>query len=526
MKSPFALTSRNTTKILKADIMSMTFASARVIAPAIALSNHHLLIQQHVAAIAQESDVRSKRAVIALKKADLKRVFGEDVPKEFYLFNGQHTTYVALRTESNGADRFGVAFALSNEILKVIVQDDQPSLALAGMFLGTLPQLRFVLLESEGYLEQSKLKDHLKVLSQEEYAKAIAESKFDAPGIAWVPNHDPVEEEEKRLNLKDIPLTTRANRRLVRDILEKNSVSLLHAWQTYLTNNKSEYSYFDWLTEQQGVYISVLNELQKLDELPDDQYVEAMIAFQKGDAQARHSQAVKDGKTELHLFDWVKENYQIEFNDLGRDMAMKDIEGVTAQQEPAGAEEAGEAIDSNSAVFVVTFDGTVVEDNSPAIGPATPFAIAVLKALVKNGHAVILHTDRDEEDLTAVIEYLDKSDFTPHGVVNCISSSDTLNEAINGLRFLTPLEGTVLEGADEEDGIEFDYLIDHRHYGANLVTLSGMAGTLPTLYWGDMAGAMVEKGYLTEEDLEIIKQDTIEKTAVHGDVDPGEEQDK
>ena len=47
-------------------------------------------------------------------------------------------------------------------------------------------------------------------------------------------------------------------------------------------------------------------------------------------------------------------------------------------------------------IIAVDFDGTCVEHEYPTIGENVPGAVSVLRALVANGHQIILWTMRDE----------------------------------------------------------------------------------------------------------------------------------
>lgn len=477
------------------------FAAASVIAPAEAV-HQHVMIQQHVQALYQEPEFRNKHAIIAIKQADMRRVFWGDAPKQFYMTHGQHLLFVSQKSGTDAETYFGTAIALSNDVMTLIMHDDTPALALAGCYIGDLPKLRFTILVSEVFLEGSPLKDYIELLTPTEFNATLAASKFNSVTQEWEVNKEPEEQVKIKLHLKDIPLNTRANRRLVRDTLVQHDDALQQKWTLWLADKtpEQELEFDEWLEQHQGVQIKVLRELSLLDALADDKYVDAMVTFKKAQVQAMHSQAVKDKQTELHLFDWTLENFKEEFNDLGRKEAEKDIEGISTEQ--AAAEE--EPNEKDGAIFVVSFDGTIVENQKPLIGPATPFAIDVLKALMANGHVIIILTDRDEEELDRMLKFfVDGHDFMPHAVVNSISANDTIDEMNNGLRFVRPLDGSFLEQEDdgnlEENGLDFDYLIDHRHFGAPTMNLSGGSETTPTLYWGELASQLVATGYLAPD---------------------------
>lgn len=53
--------------------------------------------------------------------------------------------------------------------------------------------------------------------------------------------------------------------------------------------------------------------------------------------------------------------------------------------------------------IAVDFDGTIVHNEYPAIGPEKPFAVETLKALTADGHKLILWTSRSGPDLDAAV---------------------------------------------------------------------------------------------------------------------------
>lgn len=55
--------------------------------------------------------------------------------------------------------------------------------------------------------------------------------------------------------------------------------------------------------------------------------------------------------------------------------------------------------------IAVDFDGTIVEQKYPAIGKQIPFAMDTLRALIADGHHVILWTVREGERLQEAVEY-------------------------------------------------------------------------------------------------------------------------
>lgn len=58
--------------------------------------------------------------------------------------------------------------------------------------------------------------------------------------------------------------------------------------------------------------------------------------------------------------------------------------------------------------IAVDFDGTIVEDRFPAIGPELPFAVETLRMLQKDQHRIILWTVREGDTLREAVEWCRK----------------------------------------------------------------------------------------------------------------------
>ena len=55
--------------------------------------------------------------------------------------------------------------------------------------------------------------------------------------------------------------------------------------------------------------------------------------------------------------------------------------------------------------IAIDFDGTIVEDRYPAIGPERPFATETLRMLIKDRHQLILWTVREGDKLQEAINW-------------------------------------------------------------------------------------------------------------------------
>ena len=56
-------------------------------------------------------------------------------------------------------------------------------------------------------------------------------------------------------------------------------------------------------------------------------------------------------------------------------------------------------------IIAIDFDGTVVDNRFPQIGPDAPLAVATLKKLVNEGHKLILFTMRSGKPLGEALEW-------------------------------------------------------------------------------------------------------------------------
>jgi hydroxymethylpyrimidine pyrophosphatase-like HAD family hydrolase len=72
----------------------------------------------------------------------------------------------------------------------------------------------------------------------------------------------------------------------------------------------------------------------------------------------------------------------------------------------------------NSLIISVDFDGTIVEDKYPDIGPARIFAFETLLELQKKGHRLILWTYRSGERLDEAVAFCKKNGLEFYAVNN------------------------------------------------------------------------------------------------------------
>ena len=72
----------------------------------------------------------------------------------------------------------------------------------------------------------------------------------------------------------------------------------------------------------------------------------------------------------------------------------------------------------NSLIIAVDFDGTIVEDKYPEVGPARIFAFETLLELQKKGHRLILWTYRSGERLREAVDFCKKNGLEFYAVNN------------------------------------------------------------------------------------------------------------
>lgn len=102
-------------------------------------------------------------------------------------------------------------------------------------------------------------------------------------------------------------------------------------------------------------------------------------------------------------------------------------------------------INQDSKLIAVDFDGTIVEDNYPAVGKPMMFAFETLKRLQEDGHRLILWTYRSGVRLSDAVEFCQK----------------------NGIEFYAINSSYPEEEFDQESSrkINADIFIDDRNFG-------------------------------------------------------------
>ena len=237
--------------------------------------------------------------------------------------------------------------------------------------------------------------------------------------------------------------------------------------------------------------------------LTDDKYVEALHGFQRAEAIILHAQAVKnDPVNTADLYNWVKKHYGEELNDLGKAAALADINGVERPNEGVAGGGGGDI----ASLFVVAFDGTVVQDmlDENMIGPVSPFAISTMIALQENGHCVILWHDRGDvgdEAYEDMMEMLASNNFVPNGTVKMVGVSKVRHDDVT---IHVPHDEFPFDLNNQFQDVT--YTIDVRSFGGEVINIMGAADNIPTLYWGDICTEMEGMGYLTDVQLQEILQ--------------------
>lgn len=353
--------------------------------------------------------------------------------------------------------------------------------------------MRFKIIASEVSVAETPGFEDIVFNDEEAYRIDNPTKTWDAEKKVWVPKVSSTEPlvDKVRLNMKDIPLNTRDGRRLVRNSIELHREALTNSF----VRSGAQIPFDEWMTVNQGVNMNALQDLEKIDSLTDAEYVEAMVTFKKAEVQAYHAKAVKDGETDMHLFDWTQLKFGEPFHDIGRKEAMAEVHQLYIAEDVEQLDD--EFIDPNDspATFMVSFDGTIVEDQFPSIGPATPYAMELLKMLIEKGHNVIILSDREGDLLNEMFDFLKNK-------VRFVAS--TKFYPASGL--VRPHDMVFLDEdhrPDGDDSFEIDYLIDVRQFAAPTINISGHDYPA-TLFWDTTISAMLSLGYIDEEAVQTL----------------------
>lgn len=485
---------------LKPQNGNITLAKAKILGnPEIV--PQHIVLQQLVGNIFEEPKLRNRHCIASFRTQDIERAFGPGM-KAFYLSGKNSLIYVALKSfRADEHETFGTVVALPMEQTEAVFENAGAE-ALANLMSnsGEAPYIRVTLLMTDEEAKTSPIAEEFEPLAYEEFDGLVMMKKLNQETIQWDDNNDPFQETKPKVQvqLRDIPMDTRANRILLRDALAKNHEVLNGLYEAYLEQNKAQYpdhiqlNFDGWMHDIQGVDVFALEKMRYLDELPDDQYVDAMVTFKQAEVKAYHNKAVEQERTTLPLHEWCYQHFGEDYLNIGRAAALAEIHGTYVTEDVEQPDEE----DLEAAVFVVTFDGTIVENQAPQIGPESPFAIEVLKALKRDGNFVIILTDRGPTEIDEMMAYLKASDFVPHGVIDHINANELIQ--IADIKYNDP----AMNG--DAGALSISYFIDHKFYGANTIQISGKKDAPPTLYWGDLAYQLHNGGYLNDDDLEKI----------------------
>lgn len=480
----------------------VTYIKALVVKPSYAVTQH-TKIQQHVSLLMDAPGAARQECIVAIKRGDLRQIF-DVVPKEFYVMQDGILTYVYLKQDVRDDEHecFGYLVRLNQEVVRLIFESDDTTAE--EVFNQETNGISGCWMRMVALAEESRYRDHgfdkmTTIITEEEYENLRVQAQFNRD-LGW-DEHMPWADEEKKptVSLAHVPLTSRANRILVRNALD---TLMDRATKRSANHPEIELPTIEQLAEQHGVYLSALCDLAEIDALPDAEYVEAMVKFKKAEVTKYHMEAIRDEKTTKPLNEWVLEMFGEEFESFGRRELLAEIAN------PFDADGSGEQEDIESpepAIFVVGFDGCIVEDRRPVLGPESPFAISVLQALQANGHAVIILHDRDNEELNTMDEFFASAGFLPNAFATAIGArgirfSNLAKATQNGGHPLLDFEVNEME---EDHIVPIDYLIDNRSFLAPSVEISGGVNCPSTMYWGDFVSPLVAMGYLKEDQADV-----------------------
>lgn len=480
----------------------VTFIKALVVMPSYALTQH-TKIQQHVSLLMDAPNAARQEAIVAIRRSDLEQIF-DVVPKEFYIMQDGILCYAYLKMDARAEDpeRFGYLVRLNQEVVRLIFESDDTTLE--EVFNQETNGINGCWLRMVALAEESRFREHgfdkfTTIISETEFEEMRVNAQYNRD-LGW-DDHTPWVEEEKKpmVSLAQVPLTTRANRVLVRNAM---NTLVERAIKRSADHPEVELKTVEELAVQHGVHLAALNDLADIDQLPDAEYVEAMTKFKKAEVEKYHMEAVRDEKTTKPLNEWCLEMFGEEFETIGRREALAEIANPFDEHPQADEEDMGPA----PAIFVVGFDGCIVEDQRPVVGPESPFAIGILQALQINGHAVIVLHDRvDEEGVSSMNSFLDAAGFKPDAFAVALTATGIRYHDVTCIAKdpTHPLLEEVANNFDTHGVLEFDYLFDSRTFLAPSVQISGGVGSPSTLYWGDFVSPLLAMGYLKEGQSEV-----------------------
>lgn len=460
--------------------MNINYMIGQVVAPSDAVFIHDIIMSAIGTMVDQGTKPLSE--IIILNQQDIDRLFPVKPVEQFYITIDDELFWVIKRKDE----------AIGDEVFYDLVMITDPTFigpVINPFMMVDIPNLRI-----KTFLNDAELSDKFKITTggivEQEYREVTVDQYWNPDTLTWNAHESKQSPlvDKKRINLKDIPLNTRDGRRLVRNSMEQHRELLTNSF----IKSGAQISFDEWMTVSQGVHMQALKDLEKIDALPDHEYVEAMVTFKKAEVQAYHSHAVNEGKTELHLFDWCLKEFGAQFHDIGRKEAMAEVHlDYTPEEIPQLDEDHEE--DFVPAIFMVTFDSTIVENHYPIIGPVSPYSIETLKVLIEKGHHVIVLTDRQGDDLTPLVDFFEQMKVIPIGYTHQFPASGLVHRDDIYHR----------HEKYHEDMFDVTYMIDHRYFSAPSIQISGRDYE-PTFYWANVITDLNDKGYLEQEDIERI----------------------
>lgn len=470
-----------------------------ILAPSAGMALHEQLQK-----LTMTEEARNTKQLVALNEIDMKNAFGIDaVVDGFYTFIGTNLTYVDMAAmrhlyKSGEPEMFGIMFHLDYEAVKTLGMDPAEMFRSFGKLPAACP---LTVLVPHADFANSPLRASVNDLSTEQFATTTPRTRYNFDTFDWEENDEVIDKAAapRRMHLKDIPLNTRANRRMVRSSIEVNKQSLVDQWEKQkYDDGVVALSFEDWLTQSQGVNVQLLNSMVKIDSLPDSEYVAAFSGHQKVAVQALYKKDVEAGLTDLGLHAWVLKHYEVEFEDLGKEQALKDMEGIGD-----GPQEVGEVdADFGPAIFVVAFDGTVVENRFPEIGAVAPYALETIRALLDNDHHVLIYTKRahDIVEMRKLKDFFEAQDIVPSGYVSSVMADGEIS--VSNVKFPNATFEDFLKEEVEGDYFDYQYLVSANQFAAPKMTLSTADNAGTIMYWGDLVGALYNYGYVNEDQMQ------------------------
>lgn len=301
-----------------------------------------------------------------------------------------------------------------------------------------------------------------------------------------------------KLYLKDVPLTTRGNRIYVRNTINEYRDRFEAMFTDFLSTGGEHtldeagntLTFSQWMVKAQGVNVPVLDEMQAIDELPVDKYVDAVVAYKQAVARAHHAKLVEENRTLQDLDTWCQDVLKVPFADVGRAEALEEVSEWADDDDDDGY-----VWERNTKprTVIVRAEGALFERGNAKHGIShfnqiSPYAIDLIRFLNNAGWNFFMLVD-DEESIDLIQDHLTFQGVQPRGYITFLRGNGIVDKA----DILNP------EQVELQSSYEVHHVLSDLIPSGNRIDISGM-GVL-TYYWGDFVNQLMNDQYMNEEDV-------------------------